>query len=168
MSWFLALNQRSEGSLWSQAKFAECFPVSPLFAQLISLVLLPCRLGRPNPTAHFCPPGEGRHSTTAVAARSISKCSHDFWVHPTPPVGPRGTWRCSRVPFGSWRLSIYNNKGMKVSPAIPLCPPKSILLTTETKYTNHVQIRRWIFLGLLLFAVILLLLLSCTMNGLIF
>lgn len=132
------------------------------------LVFLPCRLGWPNPTAHICPTGEGRYRTTAVAARSISKCSHDFWVHPTPPFGPRGTWGCSCIPFGSWRISIHNNKGMKVSLGILLCPPTSILLTTEAKYTNHFQIRRWIFLGLFLFVVVLLLLLSCMMNGLIF
>ena len=144
---FLALKQRIYSSLWYQAKFAECFTTSPLCSQLISLVFQPCHLGWPNPTPHFCPIGEGRYSATAAAARSISKCSHNFWVYPTPPFSPRGAWGRSCIPFGSWRIFIYNNKGMKVNLGILLCPPRSILLTIPSMVIGTRVVQRHLSLG---------------------
>lgn len=136
----------SKNRMLIPSKVAQCFTMSPLFSQLISLVFQLCHLGWPNPTPHFCPIGEGRYSTTAVAARSISKCSHDFRVHPTPPIGPWGAWGRSCIPFGSWRIFIYNNKGMKLSRGILLCSPTSIL-TIPSMVISANKVQEYLSLG---------------------
>lgn len=109
-------------------QFAKCFSRVPLFSQLIGLAFPPCHLGWPNPTAHLSPIGEGGYSPAAVAARSVSKCSHNFWVHRPPPCSPRRAWGRGLIPFGSWRIFVYYNKGMKTSLGILLCPSRYILL----------------------------------------
>lgn len=134
---FLALTQKVDCTSYiKHLMFREFFIKAPLFPQLISLTFLPCCLGWPNPTPHFSPTGESRHSTTVIAARSISKCSHNFWVHPTSPFRPRGAWGCGRIPFGSWSIFIYNNKGMKAYLRILLCSPKYIFLTVPSTVTG--------------------------------
>lgn len=137
LRFLLALNQRVEcASDIEQLTFPEFSYRRCCFSELISLAFLPCRLGWPNPTPHFSPVGEGRYSTTAVATGSISKCSHNIWIHPPSPVSPGGARRCSRVPVGSWSIFVYNNKGRQTGLGILLCPAESFFLIIPCSVTR--------------------------------